>query len=163
MTDTLKSICEQCTNLQTPSLNFIPDELSLNREIIRRDISQLLLAASVESDKAVLLLAGALFEAILYSFLKSQERFISQRKGNGFTLKLEEGLQYFKDTFNRWFSDVIPNVKLPDSIVDYRNLVHFHNELEFASSTPDVCAQAARALLLTLNNLVGGLTDYARN
>jgi hypothetical protein len=96
MTDTLKSICERCTYLSNPSLNFIPDEFSPNREIIRRDISQLLIAASAESDKAVILPAGSLLEAVLYSFLKSQESFISQRKGGIFTLNLEEGLQYFK-------------------------------------------------------------------
>jgi hypothetical protein len=69
--------------------------------------------------------------------------------------------QYFKATFNRWFSDLIANAKLPDRIVDYRNLVHIHNELQSTTSTPDVCALAARELLLTLNNLLERLTDYA--
>ncbi len=163
MTDTLKSICEQCTNLQNPPLDFIRDDLLQNSEIIRRDISQLLLAASADSDKAVLLLAGSLLEAVLYSFLKSQENFISQRKGSNFTLQLEESLQYFKDTFNRWFSGLIPNSKLPDLIVEYRDLVHINNELDSMNSTPDICAQGSRALLLTLDNLIGGLAAYARH
>jgi hypothetical protein len=67
MPDTLRSICEQCTNLNNPQLDFVSDER--HREIISQDLRELIAAASAEPErhKSVVILAGGLLEAILYS------------------------------------------------------------------------------------------------
>lgn len=81
MTDTLKSICEQCTYLNSPQLDFIPSELTRHKEIILRDLTELVSAASAGFEKATTILAGSILEAILYTFLKGQENYIAGRRG----------------------------------------------------------------------------------
>jgi hypothetical protein len=154
MTDTLKSICEQYTHLNNPQLDFIPDKRQ--REIILRDLKELVSAASAELEKTVVILAGSLLEAILYSFLHSQESFIAQRRGT-FAFPAEAKLQNYVDIFNRWLSVLLPNVDLPNVVVDYRNLVHIENELAFP---PDICERASRESLAVLNTLLGELSQF---
>src|SRR5579862_4472769 len=150
MTDTLKSICEPCAHLNNPQLDFIPVQFARHREIILRDLREIVSAASVESEKAVVILCGSLFEAILYVFLQSQLTFIEQLRGQPFTLNLEESLQHFVNVFNKYFKRAIPNAVLPDFVVDYRDLVHINREL---NSPMNICAVASRDMLLRLNSL----------
>ena len=159
MTDTLRSICERCTHLNNQRLDFIPAILMRHKQIILRDLRELVSVASSECEKAVVTLAGSVLEAILYSFLQGQERRISERRGEAFTLYPEKGLQYYLDTFNRWFRKDFPKLQLPDSVVDCRDLVHFNREL---NSPPGECGKAARMLLRTLDALLGELADYGR-
>jgi hypothetical protein len=159
MTDTLRSICEQCTHLNNPRLDFISANLARHKEIILRHLGELAVVASSECEKAVVTLAGSALEAILYSFLQGQEQRISERRGEAFTLYPEKGLQYYLDTFNRWFRKDFPKLQLPDAIVDCRDLVHFNREL---NSPPGECTKAARMLLKTLDALLGELADFGR-
>jgi predicted component of type VI protein secretion system len=48
MTDTLKSICGQCPHLNNPQLDFIPEDLRRLKEIILRDLKELVSTASSE-------------------------------------------------------------------------------------------------------------------
>jgi hypothetical protein len=159
MTDTLRSICEQSSHLNNPRLDFIPDNLARHKQIILRDLRELVSVASSEYEKAVVMLAGSILEAILYSFLQGQETRISERRGGAFTLYPEKGLQYYLDTFNRWFRKDFPKLQLPDGLVDCRDLVHFHREL---NSPPGECGKAARMLLRTLDVLLGELAEFGR-
>ena len=130
MTDTLRSICEQCTHLNNPRLDFIPANLTRHKEIILRDLRELVAAASV-STKVGVIMAGSILEAILFSFLQWQETQIAARRGR-FTFDPEQNLQNYLDIFNKWFGGDFPNLQLPDVLVDFRNLVHFNRELERA-------------------------------
>jgi hypothetical protein len=69
MTDTLKSICDQRTHLKNPQLDFIPSDFARDREILTRDLRELTSAAAAENEKTVVILAGGILEAILYSFI----------------------------------------------------------------------------------------------
>lgn len=69
MTDTLKSVSAQCVHLLRPQLDFIPEESPRHREIILRDLQELISAASLEQTKTVIVLAGCLFESVLYCFI----------------------------------------------------------------------------------------------
>jgi hypothetical protein len=158
MTDTLRSICEQCTHLNNPRLDFIPTNLVRHKEIILRDLRELVSVASNEHEKACVMLAGSVLEAILFSFLQGQETQIAERRG-GFTFDPDRSLQNYLDIFNRWFQSDFPNLQLPDMLVDYRDLVHFNREL---SAPPGECGKAAQTLLRTLNALIGELAAYGR-
>jgi hypothetical protein len=131
MTDTLKSTCEQCPHLNNPQLDFIPDKFPRNRETILRDLQELVTAASLELEKTVVILSGSILEAILYSFIQSQESNIADRKGS-FTFKPTSSLEGFINTFNGNFGKVLPGVALPDSVIEYRNVVHFDREINSA-------------------------------
>lgn len=157
MPDTLKSICEQCPHLNNPQLDFIPSELTLHREIILRDLRELVSAASEGREKTVVVLAGTVLEAVLYSFIQSQQNYIAQRRG-AFTFDPESSLQNYVRIFNRWFRDAMPGVLLPDVIVEYRNLVHFNREL---NSAPGICAAAARDILRLLDALLAEFAGFA--
>jgi len=157
MTDTLKSICEQCPRLSNPQLGFIPDDLPRHRHIIERDLHELVAAASAGLEKSVVLLAGSILEALLYSFLLGQAAYIAKRRGS-FTFNPNHSLQNYKQIFNRWFSDSLPGAVLPDYIVDFRDLVHINREL---ASTPGICSDAARSLVRTINTLLGELEGFA--
>jgi hypothetical protein len=152
MTDTLKSICEQCTHLHNPQLDFLPEEFQRPREIILRDLQELTSAASFEREKTVIMLAGGLFEAILYCFIQAQNNYIVARRGS-FTFDPEHGLENYVSIFNKWFSDVLT---IPDSIVGYRDMVHINRELQFP---PDICPRAAREMLRLLDILVSKLSE----
>ena len=158
MTDTLRSICEQCTHLNNPRLDFIPSQLTRHKEIILRDLSELVSVASNEHEKACVTLAGSILEAILFSFLQGQETQIAERRG-GFTFDPDQSLQNYLDIFNKWFGRDFPNLELPDVLVDCRNLVHFNQEL---NSPTDQCGKAARTLLKTQDALIGELAAYGR-
>jgi hypothetical protein len=41
MTDTLKSLCEECRHINNPCLDFVPDGLLRYKEIILRDLAEL--------------------------------------------------------------------------------------------------------------------------
>ncbi len=156
MTDTLKSICEQCTHLNDPQLDFIPAEFPRQRETILRDLKELVSAASIELEKTVVILAGSILEAVLYSFIQSQETYIAGRRG-AFTFKPEHGLANFINIFNGNFRDVLPGVALPDIVVDYRNLVHFNREI---NSAPKICVRGSREMLKILDTLLGELSQF---
>ena len=154
MTDTLKSICEQCTHLHNPQLEFIPAGLERQREIILRDLNELASAASLEREKSVIVLAGGLFESILYSFIQTQSDSIAARRGS-FTFDSEQSLDNYVSIFNRWFSTI---VALPDVIVGYRDMVHINQELQ---QPPEACRNAAPEMLRLLDTLLGKLNEYA--
>lgn len=158
MTDTLRSICEQCSQLNTPRLDFVPSELQRNKEIIRRDLRELVIAASNELDRAVVLLAGSLTESILFSFLNGQNSYIELISRREFAFPPKMSLQNCKEVFNAYFGGAIPGSRLPDLIVDYRNTIHINQELLLPE---DTCARASRELLRILDKLLGDLTTFA--
>jgi hypothetical protein len=156
MTDTLRSICEQSTHLNNPRLDFIPANLTRHKEIILRDLRELVWVASNGHEKTCVMLAGSILEAILFSFLQGQEAQIAERRGR-FTFDPDKGLQDYLNIFNRSFGRDFPNLELPDMLVHCRNLVHFNREL---SSPPGECEKAALTLLRTLDALIGELATY---
>jgi hypothetical protein len=155
MIDTLKSICEQCAHLRDPKLEFIPEESQRQKEIILRDLGELVTSAFNEQDRSVVLLAGGLFEGLLYSFIQSQSEYISERRG-GFMFRPEHDLGNFVSIFNTWFSDLS---RIPDTVVRYRNTIHINCELKFDE---EVCSRAARDLLRQLDVLLGALQGYSQ-
>jgi hypothetical protein len=153
MTDTLKSICEQCTHLHHPQLDFLPAEPRRHREIILRDIRELVSAASAESEKTVLILTGCLFESILFAFIQAQTTYISARRGTPFALNPEHGLKNYISIFNAWFAEID---SVPDVVGDYRDTVHINRELQYP---PDFCRRAASDMLRLLDVLIGRLGE----
>jgi len=157
MTDTLKSICDQCTHLRKAELDFISLEFARHKQIILRDLEELISAASLENEKTVVVLAGSLIESVLYSLVQCQQEYISWRRGSPFQFNPDHSLANYVEVFNRYFRDVIPDVSLPDYIVSYRNLVHINHELSMA---PGICANASREMLRTLEALLSGLSEF---
>lgn len=153
MTDTLKSICEQCTHLHNQRLDFVPEDLRRQREIVQRDLAELISAASFEQEKSVIVLAGSAFESILYSFILGQSAYIAARRGS-FKFDPEQSLKNYVSIFNRWFSDVH---LIPDMVVNYRDMVHINRELQYA---PGACSTGAREMLRLLDGFLGGLERY---
>jgi|SRR5579859_3734247 len=153
MPDTLKSICDQCTQLNNPQLDFLPIDFVREREIIRRDLLELIAATRNECCKTVVVLSGCVLETLLYSFVRSQESYIARRRGV-FQFNPEHSLQNYVNIFNRWFRDVLPNAVISDAILQYRDLVHVNREL---SSVPEICEVAAREMLRTLDAFLGEL------
>ncbi len=158
MTDTLKSICEQCTHLHNPQLDFIPEGLGLqrHREIILRDVKELVSAASLEQEKTVVVLSGCVFESILYCFIQSQSEYIAARRGV-FTFNPEHSLGNYVSIFNRFFST---SFAIPDLVASYRDMVHINRELQ---QPPDACRSAAPEMLRLLNTLLEVVSEFARN
>jgi hypothetical protein len=158
MTDTLKSICEQCLQLSAPKLDFLPAAAERHADIIRRDLKELVAAASAEHAKSVVLLAGSLLESILYGFLSGQETFITAIRGAEFVFDPRMSLQNYKEVFNRYFNGAIRGSALPDIITSYRDITHINRELALPD---DICARASRELLRTLDKLLADLTAFA--
>jgi len=158
MTDTLRSICEQCTHLNNPQLDFIPAHLTRHKEIILRDLRELLSVASHEHEKASVVLAGSILEAILFTFLQGHETETALRRG-GFTFDPNQSLQNYLNIFNKWFGRDFPNLQLSNELVSYRDFVHVNREL---TAQPGECRKAALALMRTLDLLVGELSTYGR-
>ena len=158
MTDTLKSICEQCHQLSAPRLDFLPAAATRHADIIRRDLTELVAAASAELPKSVVLLAGSLLESILFGFLSGQETYIAAIRGAEFVFDPNMGLQNYKEIFNRYFERAIPGAALPDFIAAYRDMTHINRELALPG---DICARASRELLRTLDKLLDDLTSFA--
>jgi hypothetical protein len=158
MTDTLKSICEQCSQLRAPQLDFVPAEAVRHGEIIRRDLNELVIAASTELQRSVVLLAGSLLEAVLFSFLSGQESYIAAIRGAAFVFDPDMSLQNYKEIFNRFFGRAIPGSELPDLIVEYRDTVHINRELALPE---DICNRASRDLLRILDKLLADLAGFA--
>jgi len=156
MIDTLKSICEQCPHLLDPRVDFVPQESQRQKEIILRDLRELVTAAFNEQARSVVLLAASLFEAVLYSFIQGQSEYISERRGE-FTFRPEHDLGNFVSIFNSWFSDLST---IPDIVVAYRNTIHINRELQFDD---EICPRAARDLLRQLDVLLRALGEYARS
>ncbi|HXZ40822.1 MAG TPA: hypothetical protein VEG68_08775 [Terriglobales bacterium] len=125
--------------------------------MILRDIRELVAAASAELEKTVAILAGSVLEGILYTFIKSQENYIAERRGV-FVFDPNHSLQNYVSIFNKWFRDVLPNVVIPDIVVDYRDLVHINREL---NSAPEVCTSASRDMLRIVDALLGELGQFA--
>ena len=146
MADTLESICAQCSNLLNPRLDFIPGAFQREREIIIRDLRELVSAARMDHEKTVVILAGCIFESLLYVFL--------QRPGP-FTFRREQSLGEFAYIFGKYFREV---ATIPDFVVEYRNLIHMNRELK---SHPDICRDAAPEMLLQLDLFVGRLALFA--
>ena len=105
MTDTLKSICEQCTHLSNPQLDFTPPDSPRRREILARDLQELIAAAATEREKSVVLLAGSVLEGILHSLIQSHQDYIAERRGT-FNFNPTGDLQTYVNIFNRWLSDL---------------------------------------------------------
>jgi hypothetical protein len=156
MIDTLRSICEQCIHLNDPKLDFIPAGSTRHRQIILRDLKELISATSSGLEKAVLVLSGSILEAVLYGFIQAQEPYIAAKRGT-FKFDPNQGLEEYKNIFNRWFGDVLPNGLLPDIVVEYRNLVHVNREL---NSSPDICALASRDMMRVVDALLGDLAQF---
>jgi hypothetical protein len=127
-----------------------------HKEIIVRDLRELVAVASDGHEKACVMLAGSVLEGILFSFLQGQAMQIAARRGR-FSFDPDQSLQNYLDIFNRWFGRDFPNLELPDILVDYRNLVHFNRELSLPAHE---CRKAALMLLRTLNALIGELAAY---
>jgi hypothetical protein len=155
MTDTLKSICDQCTHLRNPHFDFIPSNSTRHREILVRDLQELLSAAAAENEKTVVILAGSILEGVLYSLIQGQSGYISQRRGT-FEFNPDHSLQNYLSIFNKWLNHLTPSVVLPDSVVYYRDLVHINHEI---NSPHGVCAGASREMLRILDALLGGLSE----
>lgn len=155
MTDTLKSICDQCAHLKNPQLDFIPSDFARHREILTRDLRELMSAAAAENEKTVVILAGGILEAILYSFIQCQSEYIAERRGT-FEFNPDHSLQNYLNIFNRWLNHLMPGVVLPDSVVDYRDLVHINREI---NSQPGACTGASREMLRIIDGLLGGLSE----
>lgn len=158
MTDTLKSICDQCAHLKNPQFDFIPTNFERHREILTRDLGELVSAAAAENEKSVVILAGGILEAILYSFIQGQSEYIAERRGT-FEFNPDHSLQNYLSIFNRWLNHLTPSVVLPDSVVYYRDLVHINHEI---NSQPGVCTSASREMLRILDALMGGLSELAQ-
>ena len=156
MTDTLKSICEQCAQLLNPQLDFLPEQSARHKEIILRDLAELVSADSHEREKTVILLTGGLFESVPFSFIQTQRDYIAARRGS-FAFDPTSSLDNYVSIFNRWFSGI---TTIPDIVVEYRNMVHINREL---NSAPDVCRNAAPLMLRLLDSLLAGLSEYARS
>ena len=158
MTDTLKSICEQCSQLNAPKLDFIPPGLTRQNKIIRRDLWELVVAANNELDRSVVLLAGSLLESVLFSFLSGQETYMSAIRGTPFIFDPEMSLRNYKEIFNRYFGRPIPGSQLPDFIVDYRDAIHINRELQ---QPEEMLGRASREMLRILDKLLADLTGFA--
>jgi hypothetical protein len=156
MTDTLRSICDQCTYLRNPQLDFIPAELERCREILLRDLQELVAAATANNEKSVVVLAGSILEGALYAFVNAQANYIAGRRGS-FEFNPHHSLQNYLNIFNRWLNDLMPDVLLPDSVVFYRDLVHMKRELD---SPLGVCAVAAREMLRVLDTLLKAFSEF---
>jgi hypothetical protein len=161
MTDTLKSLCEECRHINNPCLDFVPDGLLRYKEIILRDLAELVLAASNESEKSVVALAGSVLEAVLFVFLKTQEvPYLKGRRGAEFKLRPEWRLRKLVQIFKKDFVVVLPSFPrdlLADEVVSQRNLIHAGQEAKF---TGDACRLAARTMLRTLDALLGALAAF---
>jgi hypothetical protein len=155
MTDTLKSICDQCAHLKNPRIDFLPDGFTRHREILARDLGELVSAATAENEKSVVLLSGSILEAILYSFIQGQTDYIAERRGT-FAFNPDHSLENYVSIFNRWLRHLMPRVILPDSVVHYRDLVHINREI---NSQPTICTSASREMLRVLETLLSGLSD----
>lgn len=152
MIDTLRSICEQCVHLQRPQLEFLPAGLERQKQILSRDLRELVSAASLELDKTVVVLTGSLFESVLYSFIQAQSAYIAARRGS-FTFNPDHALGNYVNIFNKWFSDVHT---IPDIVIGYRDMVHINREL---AESVDTCQRAARDMLRLLDALLGTLAE----
>ncbi len=157
MTDTLRSTCELCTHLHNPQLEFLPDNFQREREIILRDLGELVSAAFQERQKTVVILAGCVFESILFCFIQSQSDYIAARHGIPFTFNPEHSLNNYVNVFNRFFSGL---VAIPDVVVEYRDIVHINQELKRPF---DVCHTAAPDMLKLLDSLLDRLSAYSQN
>jgi hypothetical protein len=155
MTDTLRSICEQCTHLKNPQLDFISSDSARHREILTRDLRELTSAAANENEKTVVILGGIILESILYTFIQGQSRYIAERRGT-FEFRAKDDLEDYLNTFNRWLRPLVPDVFLPSSVVRYRHLVHINREI---SSEPGICGSASREMLRILDELLSGLSE----
>jgi hypothetical protein len=98
MTDTLKSICEQCIHLHNPQLDFISHQLQRQKDIILRDLCELVSVASLEHEKSVIVLAGGLLESVLYCFIQTETAQIAARHGS-FTFNAEHNLDNYASIF----------------------------------------------------------------
>ena len=157
MTDTLKFTCERCPRLQSPQLEFLPESFQRQREIILRDLRELVSAASHGHEKTVVVLAGCLFESILFCFIQSQSDYVAARYSLPFTFNPEHSLKNFVNVFNRFFAGSVP---IPDIVVDYRDIVHIKQELNHSS---DVCQTAAPDMLKLLDALLDRLSVYSQD
>jgi len=155
MTDTLKSICDQCTHLKNPQLDFVPSDFARHRQILARDLRELLSAAAAESEKSVVVLGGSILEAILYTFIRGQSEYIAERRGT-FEFNPDHSPQNYVSIFNKWLNHLMPGVLLPDAVVNYRDLMHINREI---NSQPGICTSASREMLRILNTLLGGLSE----
>ena len=158
MTDTLKSICEQCSQLSTSRLDFIPAGAERHKEIIRRDLNELLIAAAAGLPRSVVLLAGSILESVLFSFLSGQESYIATIRGAAFVFDPNMSLQNYKEIFNRFFGRAIPGSGLSDLVVEYRDTIHINRELAFPD---DTCNRASEDLLRILDKLLADLAGFA--
>ena len=157
MTDTLRSICEQCPQLTTPQLDFLPAAAARHRDILRRDLNELVTAASAGLSKSVVLLAGSILESVLFGFLSGQETYIATIRGAEFVFDPEMSLQNYKEIFNRYFQRAIPGGALPDLVVSYRDTTHINQELQLPE---DICVRASGELLRILNKLLTDLIAF---
>jgi hypothetical protein len=140
--------------LHRPQLDFIPKELQREKEIVLRDLDELVSAASLQQEKSVIILVGGLFESVLYCFIQTQSDYIAARRGS-FTFDPEQSLDNYVSIFNKWFAAVFT---IPDNVVGYRDMVHINRELKYPR---DSCRIAAPEMLRLLDTLIGKLTEYA--
>jgi hypothetical protein len=131
-----------------------------HKEIILRDLRELVAVACSEHEKACVVLAGCILEAILFTFLQGHEKDAKLRRGESFTFDPTRSLRYYLGIFNECFRKDFPNLQLSNEVVSYRDLVHINRELR---AQPGDCRQGAITLLKTLDTLVGELSNYGRD
>lgn len=106
----------------------------------------------------MVILAGCVFESILYVFIQAQIDYISIRRGGAFNFKPEDSLGNFISVFNKYFSSGPDDV--PDLVAKYRDMIHINREL---NAPTDACRNASRDMLHHLNRLIGQLAAFARS
>jgi len=119
-------------------------------------LQELVVAATANNEKSVVILAGIILEGILYAFVSAQTDYIAGRRGS-FEFNPDHSLQNYLNIFNRWLNDLMPAVTLPDLIVSYRDLVHMNQELK---RPPGTCASAAREMLRILDTFLEALSEF---
>jgi hypothetical protein len=133
--------------------------MARHKEIILRDLSELILAASSDLEKAVVSLGGSILEGILFGFLKGQESYITAMRGQPFEVDPGESLQTYINIFNRYFGNHFPKGLISDIVVTYRDLIHVSREV---STAPGFCSQAAQDLPRILNGLLSHLAEFTQ-
>ena len=105
----------------------------------------------------MVILAGCVFESVLFSLIQNQLDYIAARRGAPFLFDPDQSLGNYVSIYNKYFSDL---GALPDLVVEYRDIVHLNKELKFPS---EMCRTAASDMLRLLDALLGSLGKWSRS
>lgn len=149
----LRYISQSCSWILNGKITFI-DELICPRyrDIVERDMSELIYTLLTNSWKSSLILIGSIFEGLLYCFLKGNEEFLKEVSGNqNYEVRENGRLLYYLRLFRRYFG-IFDLDYLPDFITSYRNIVHPNYEIN--QSRISISDSAVRQALMLLNRLI---------